>query len=342
MAGLLAEVFVLVAVGEQAKFPRRVVAAPWGLRYNEPGAEYRHKSRDGTWVFKINNQGMRANGDFTYEKPGGTRRVVVIGDSYAVGYEVDMEQTFAMVLQAELRKRNPNVEVLNAGVSGYSTAEAALYLERELIKYQPDVVVASVYVNDYADNVRANLLRLDGTTLVAANDSYVPAGGLGDFLNTNAVFNLLSERSNAFVFVKEKLTLVAKTAMELRNAGGIGATSPIGGEGAVENPEDPQRLLLAAILNRTYEFLHARQIPLVILSIPQTNSNRDLIEHFPQELMDVTRPGLAFVSGKDAIGPYASSHLLYNLFSLNHWTPIAHEAAGRALARLTLWDAVLR
>src|SRR5688572_7729446 len=116
---IMAEGFVLVAVGEQVKFPRRVVAAPWGIRYNEPGASYRHKSRDGTWSFKINHQGMRAERDYSYEKPPGVRRIVVLGDSFGIGYEVDVQQTFAMVLERELRNRNPRVEVLNAGVSGF-------------------------------------------------------------------------------------------------------------------------------------------------------------------------------------------------------------------------------
>jgi hypothetical protein len=48
--------------------------------------------------------------------------------------------------------------------------------------------------------------------------------------------------------------------------------------------------------------------------------------------VDFTRPGLEFVSGEQALRPYAGTHVLYNRFSLNHWTPIAHEAAGMALA----------
>ena len=45
-AALVAELCVRIFVGEQPKFPRHVVEAPWGLRYNQPGARYRHKSAD--------------------------------------------------------------------------------------------------------------------------------------------------------------------------------------------------------------------------------------------------------------------------------------------------------
>src|SRR5687767_11976637 len=332
-AMVLAEALVLLFVGEQPKFPRRVVAAPWGLRYNDPGATYRHKSRDGTWQFTINRQGMRADRDYHYVKPPGRLRVLVVGDSFAIGYEVGVEQTFAMVLERELRRRNVDVEVLNAGVSGYSTAEAALYLERELIKYQPDVVVSSAYENDFADNLRSDLLRLESTGLVAGHESYVPAGGLGDFLNTTPLFNLLSERSNAFAFAKEQVTLVVKTAME--QAGGKAAEPQHPDD--LKSRLDYERRLLAAIVERMYAFLHARNIRLVILSIPRQTPAAELVDGFPCELLDLSRPGLEFVSGKEVLAPLATTNALYNRFSLNHWTPVAHEAAGKALANLDLW-----
>lgn len=45
---LLAEIVVLLVAGEQPKFPRHVVRAPWGLRYNDPGSSYRNQSADMT------------------------------------------------------------------------------------------------------------------------------------------------------------------------------------------------------------------------------------------------------------------------------------------------------
>jgi hypothetical protein len=251
-----------------------------------------------------------------------------------------------MVLERELKKKNQNVEVLNAGVSGYSTAEAALYLERELIKYQPDVVVHSFYENDFIDNVRADLFRLDGSTLVAAGESYVPAGRLGNFLNSNVIFNLLSERSNAFAFAKERITLIVKDVIDSRNQSLEEGSAPAAAAAAADRrvQEEYERRLLAAIVNRMYQFLHTRNIPLVVLGIPQTPrpGQTALVARFPHDLVDVTRPGFEFVTGERFLGRYVGTHLLYNRFSLNHWTPIAHEAAGQAIADLTLWDQLLR
>ena len=44
LSALFVEVAVLLVIGEQAKFPRHVVGTEFGVRVNEPGSHYRHKS----------------------------------------------------------------------------------------------------------------------------------------------------------------------------------------------------------------------------------------------------------------------------------------------------------
>ena len=210
---VLSELLVLAIFGELPKFPRHVVEAPWGLRYNHPGARYTHKSADGTWSFCINGQGMRADRDDTFQKPTGVRRILNLGDSFVIGFEVDVEQTFSNILQRKLDDAGLQVEVLNAGVSGYSNAEALLYLKRELIRYQPDLVIMSFWWNDPMDNVRSDLFRPQGDSLIEGKKNYIPMGTVANFLNTNRLFNILSERSNAFVFLKSAVTGILKNWM---------------------------------------------------------------------------------------------------------------------------------
>ena len=222
LAGVVAELVVVGLLGEQVKFPRHVVGTDFGLRVNLPNSEYRHKSADGTWWFKINGQGMRADHDFAYEKPAGRLRILSLGDSFTIGYEVAHEETFSSVLEAELRAKGYDVEVLNCGVSGYSTAEECLYLERELMKYDPDLVLVSYYNNDVRDNVRTGLFEIDESgVLVQKKDSYVPLGEFANFLNTSTAFSLLSQYSNAFSFAKNETTNLLKQDMvrqEVREA----------------------------------------------------------------------------------------------------------------------------
>ena len=331
----LLEAGVLLVLGEQVRFSRHVVGAPFGLRINEPGAVYRHKSPDVEVWFRINGQGMRSDHDFTYEKPPGVLRIVSLGDSYTVGYEVDVAATFSAVLERELRGRGYEVEVLNAGVSGYSTAEACLVLERELFRYAPDLVLVSFSGNDLVDNARTGLFRLEGERLVAAAPGYVPAGRLGDFLNRNSFVNFLSERSNAFALAKEVVTTLVKRRMVEEN---LAHLSRMEGEAAgAPSVREMERRLAAAIFERIYAASRARGVPLVIQSIPTpTPPGRDrrLLELFPLDQFDVDREGLFFFPAKAVLDPEFERSLLYHERSHGHWTPLAHRLAGEDLARL--------
>lgn len=348
-ACLLIEVAVVVCFGKQPKFPRRVTEAPWQLRYNEPGAEYRHKSYDVDVHFRINKQGMRSDRDFTYEKPNDVKRIVSLGDSFTVGYEVSLEECFSSVLERELNKAGVRTEVLNAGVSGYSTAEECAYLERELIKYAPDLVVVSFYTNDLVDNVRANLFRLEAGELVDANHRYVPGGTIGAYLNRSALFNWLSGNSNAFALVKEKATLLVKGELVRRNEDNIeravARQHDANQEADRESSEQErgQQRLAAAIYDRIYRFLLKRKIPLVIHSIPSEvyPERIQLIDTFPTAHVDLDQPGLVYVSAAEVLESYVGKRALYWQRSHFHWTPFSHERAGEALAQRIIENGLL-
>jgi hypothetical protein len=332
-AAVALEAAVLLLVGEQPRFPRHVVGSRFGLRINEPGARYRHRSADVDVEFRINRQGMRADYDFAYAKPPGTSRIVSLGDSFTIGYEVAEHETFSSVLERELRARGLAVEVLNAGVSGYSNAEELLYLERELLRYDPDLVLVSFSPNDLVDNIRSGLFRLEGGTLVEASAGYVPGGRLGDWLNTNPLLGWLSERSNGFAFLKERLTLLVKQRVvdaNVRNVETAAAPPQASGPSLEER-------LTAAIFERLYRATRERGIPLVIQSIPipaPLDDPHALLDLFPLHAFDVRREGIVYLPVRSVLEPELGRTLLYHRRSHGHWTPAAHRRAGEALVRL--------
>jgi lysophospholipase L1-like esterase len=302
--------------------------------------------------FKINHHGMRADQDYPYQKPPGTKRIISLGDSYTIGYEVSADQTFSSVIERRLREAGTPCEVLNCGVSGFSNAEECLYLERELMKYDPDLVMVSFCGNDLADNIRSNLFALQNGRLVNKSDRYVPAGRLGNFLNSNWMFNFLSERSNAFAMVKERLTGMAKREMIAENVQNLrSAQSPATSALATRpstrpaaDSNDYQRKLCAAILNRIYDDCQKRHIPLVIHSVATGVGARQdkVVEMFPLSDFDVNRPGLYFVSSKSVLEPYAGSQPLYFLRSHYHWTPFSHAKMGDTIADVIMQEKLLK
>ncbi len=72
-------------------------------------------------VLRTNSRGL-AGPELPPSKPAGEFRIVVLGDSYAVGGQVPYAQVFPAVLEQELRARGyGQVRVVDAGVGGYST-----------------------------------------------------------------------------------------------------------------------------------------------------------------------------------------------------------------------------
>jgi hypothetical protein len=117
----------------------------------------------------INSKGLRDR-EFPYEKPDWTRRILSLGDSFAAGYGVQAEETYAKVLEKRLRERftgGTAWEVLNAAVGSTGTAQQLAYYVREGWKYSPDIVLVGFFIsNDFYDNKVSGPYSLKGGQLV--------------------------------------------------------------------------------------------------------------------------------------------------------------------------------
>ena len=98
----------------------------------------------------ISSQGFRDD-EVSVPKPAGTFRVLVLGDSVAYGSAVPRGETFANLLEAELRRELPGAEVVNAGVMGYTPYnELQFYLTKGRL-FEPDLVIVAFCMNDVAN-----------------------------------------------------------------------------------------------------------------------------------------------------------------------------------------------
>lgn len=104
----------------------------------------------------INSKGLRDR-EHSYDKPENTKRILVLGDSYAWGYGVADDEIFTTRLQ-DLVDTTPFVpmtrySIINCGVSGWGTDQEYLFLLEEGFKYSPDLVVLAFFiVNDIQNN----------------------------------------------------------------------------------------------------------------------------------------------------------------------------------------------
>ncbi|MGE3267504.1 MAG: hypothetical protein AB7P40_02075 [Chloroflexota bacterium] len=133
----------------------------------------------------FNNLGLR-DPRTSYEKPPGTFRILVLGDSFMEAIQVEQNETTAAMLERRLRARRPdlNVEVINAGVAGWSTGIEGLYLDNEGYKFEPDLVLVSFFIgNDLHDNYYK--LQLAGDDLDRAVKPYFGLDKNGQVITRN-------------------------------------------------------------------------------------------------------------------------------------------------------------
>jgi len=126
-----------------------------------PGTPSQHyRNADGTTTrvrYTINPQGFRGV-PVPRSKPPGTLRVGVVGDSFVFGTGVADDETLPHALERRLHELHPDrsIEVLNFGVPGYGIEDLGARLRRDLLPFEPDVVLFSLYVNDAVATLPGN------------------------------------------------------------------------------------------------------------------------------------------------------------------------------------------
>ena len=122
---------------------KRIASNPQIGHEHIPGAEIYVM---GTHV-KINSKGLRDR-EFSYERPSGRMRILMLGDSITFGWGVSLEETTSKRLERLLRKQGFDLEVINTGVGNTNTEMQAAYFMAEGYKYFPNIVILNYFIND--------------------------------------------------------------------------------------------------------------------------------------------------------------------------------------------------
>jgi lysophospholipase L1-like esterase len=84
-----------------------------------------------------------ADREYTRQKPAGTRRIALMGDSITRGLGAPAQQNYESMLEAELQQRHGAeypIEVLNFSVAGYRITQMLEVACSKALEYDPDVL----------------------------------------------------------------------------------------------------------------------------------------------------------------------------------------------------------
>jgi hypothetical protein len=328
---LFAEFFLRI-FAPVAVVPRHVTATHYGLRGNEPNRIYRQVSPEYDITIRINAQGIRADEVISYAKPPGVKRIVVLGDSFGMGYEVDLADSFLTRMEQELKSSGINAQVVNLSVSGHGNAEELITLREEGLKYDPDVVLLCWHSSDYPDNVRSGLFSLRQGELKQVGSTYLPSIDTQRKLARVWGYEWVASNSQLYSFSREWLALhvvkpllVAVRRDERPGKEGPAVDGPYDGVGQAEN------LLAAALLKEIERTAQGFGADFLILDTPVFASQTEFVSRFPVD-SEGGHFGLPVVSASHDFKQHLGEKLYWDRWHM-HYTPLACRLVGHRLAR---------
>jgi lysophospholipase L1-like esterase len=95
--------------------------------------------------FSTNSDGFRDE-EYSIER-NQNYRIAVLGDSLTVGWGVEKEDTYEVLLEQMLSETRPT-EMINTGHGNYNTSQQVNLFRDRVLKYNPDKVVLFYFIND--------------------------------------------------------------------------------------------------------------------------------------------------------------------------------------------------
>jgi lysophospholipase L1-like esterase len=198
--GSLVAIFVVLEVGMRITAHLRLLRQGEFWAVYDPDLGYRLNPGFGD----INAQGLR---DHPVPPKSERFRVLVLGDSVAF-YGDDVDDTYVGHLRQNLR-REPglaDVEVLNAGVKGYTNYQELLYLKRDGVRLEPDLVGVGFVLNDVFRFLQ--LFRVEDGVIVGEGYAFTPEVLEG----TSPLYRLL-RKSVFLVWLRRRLSALDQSAV---------------------------------------------------------------------------------------------------------------------------------
>ena len=287
-----------------------------------------------------------------------TFHILALGDSFTYGYYVHNDEAWPSRLEEVLNQRlDTRVQVLNAGVPGYTIVDQLDYLLDKGLRLEPDLVVIGFYTNDIFDfypQIREYFAR---SVLMqqAALPAVAPVSPLITFLRQNSALYRELARIRASTQVQAEVNRITPT---------IPGLDQLYRDMVFFNPDKPDY----ADEWRSYDqhfrellaHLSGRGIPLLLMAFPdlaQLSLNGGLPDR-PQQFLaqltadtgtpyldllpifreqgDIQSLYLMYYNSDAQVDPKAPDAFVQSFTGDGHPSPYGHLVAARTLADLLI------
>lgn len=241
----------------------------------------------------INSLGLHDR-DFDLDKAVGTKRILIIGDSFVDALEVPLENTFVKIIESRFMDSGDEIQVINGGHYGYGTDQELLFYRLRGIHFQPDLVVLAFQPgNDIYDNLNTGTIgskpyfEIDPGNELLLKNFPVPAPKEPEFSSlsiTKKIKKVLYDNSKLYRFSGSQIKmhssfvqnfLVAIGLMELPNKEDLGSTM------AIENIKDAGLYKAATDGRLEHGWELTRRIILLLKTEVETSGARLIVVIMP-------------------------------------------------------------
>ncbi len=214
--------------------------------------------------------------------------------------------TFSSIIEKYLDEKGIKAEVINTGVSGFSSAEELLLLENELVKYEPDYVVLGFYANDFQDNLKTGLFNLDNENnlVKTSKNAHIPGVKIQNVIYSIPGVQWLSENSYFYSLLFNNVWNYAKKLLTKKSIEEVMDVA-IATKSDFSNYE---RTLASKLIEKTFVTSKKAGAKFILLDIPAIDKNGLEVPSIDQEF---------FLSIKDKIDFFVSSDILMRFRGLN-------------------------
>ncbi|NWF70470.1 MAG: hypothetical protein HXY40_15385 [Chloroflexi bacterium] len=162
------------------------------------------------YYLQTNSAGLRNTEELNPDES--VIRILAVGDSFTFGAYVHNQETWPSRLEDRLNvllAPGAQVQVLNAGIPGYTLEDEIAYLRDKGLALQPDVVIVGFYTNDIFDHYPALRQRLSRAVILAQAAATQTASPLRQFLQDNVALYALFNQWRAGQQVEQAVEQVA-------------------------------------------------------------------------------------------------------------------------------------